>query len=175
MKTDFIPSIIDIEASGFGSNSFPIEIGLVTQFGERYCSLIRPHEHWQYWDSRAESLHGISRQHLHSYGKDIRRVCEEFNALLEGMTVYSDAWSHDNPWLRRLYEYGGLECKFGLSAIEFIASEEQLSCWDEVKQSVIQRHGEKSRHRASNDALIVQQTFLESASLVQKKKSAGDL
>ena len=34
------PDIIDIEASGFGPDSYPIEIGVALSSGEKYCSLI---------------------------------------------------------------------------------------------------------------------------------------
>ena len=36
------PYIIDIEASSLSSNSYPIEIGLALENGERICFLIRP-------------------------------------------------------------------------------------------------------------------------------------
>ena len=35
-----LPTILDIEASGFGPGSYPIEIGFVTGAGKAWCSLI---------------------------------------------------------------------------------------------------------------------------------------
>ena len=55
------PYIIDVEASGFGSDSYPIEVGLALEPGERFCTLIRPLDHWDHWDEQAESVHKISR------------------------------------------------------------------------------------------------------------------
>lgn len=165
----FIPPILDIEASGFGSESYPIEIGVVTGEGDRLCCLIKPHREWQHWDESAQNLHGISREMLDTTGRDIRRICLEFNALLEGTTVYSDAWTHDSPWLRTLYEYGCVECKFVLSSIESIVTEEQLEYWDAVKQKIITRRGENYRHRATHDALLIQQTWLETSLLVKNR------
>ncbi len=162
MKKDFIPNIIDIEASGFGSESYPIEIGLIRSDGLRYCSLIRPHESWRHWDAQAETLHGISRTLIESRGKAITQVCLDLNECLKGQVAYSDAWSHDAIWLRRLYEFSGLNCEFNLSPIESIASESQLHVWDEVKENLVLALGEHNRHRATNDALLVQAIFRES-------------
>lgn len=165
MNTDFIPSILDIEASGFGSSSYPIEIGVVLNNGKRLCCLIRPHSSWTHWDKKAQKLHGIAPELLLQKGREIPQVCAEFNSLLSGLTVYSDAWSHDISWLNRLYEFSGMQCAFNLSPIEAIATEEQLLCWDEVKQELLARKGDVIRHRATNDAILVQQTFLKSAEL----------
>lgn len=169
MDKDFIPSIMDIEASGFGSSSYPIEIGVVMNNGQRHCCLIRPHASWVHWDSDAEKLHGISPELLQQKGRKIHEVCWEFNELLAGKTVYSDAWSHDVTWLRRLYEYSGLACEFTLSPIESIASEAQLLCWDEVKNEILADIGDADRHRVTNDAILVQLTFCKSAALVNSQ------
>ena len=161
-----LPSILDIEASGFGSSSYPIEIGVVLGNGKRLCCLIRPHASWKHWDEKAEKLHGISRSLLLQSGKEIHEVCREFNSLLSGKTVYSDCWSHDIRWLRRLYEFSGLDCEFNLSPIESIVSEEQLLCWDEAKNEILADIGGRVRHRATNDAILIQRTFSKSAELI---------
>lgn len=166
INKDFIPSILDIEASGFGSASYPVEIGVVTDTGRRLCCLIRPHATWQHWDESAEKLHGINHQLLVAKGKLAIEVCLAFNGMLAGKTVYSDGWSHDIRWLRRLYEAAAMECEFTLSPIESIASEEQLMCWDEVKADILARSKNITRHRATNDALLVQRVFQKSAELV---------
>ena len=36
------PNIIDIEASGFAVQGYPIEIGIALASGGTYCTLIRP-------------------------------------------------------------------------------------------------------------------------------------
>lgn len=170
MKQNFCPSVIDFEASGFGSESYPIEVGVVTSTGERYCSLIRPHDDWQYWDESAQSLHGLSRDLLLRKGRSIRDVCCEINAFANNAILYSDAWVHDKPWLTKLFFYGGLEAEFTLSPIESIVSEEQLEMWDEVKEQVFQASS-FVRHRASNDAFVIQQTFLETRRLYRKRSA----
>ncbi len=168
MKQTSCPSVIDFEASGFGSESYPIEAGIVTSSGERYCSLIRPHDDWQFWDEEAQALHGLSRDLLQRKGKPILDVCCEINAFANNSVLYSDAWVHDKPWLTKLFFYGGVEPEFTLSPIESIASEEQLEIWDEVKKQVFMASN-FVRHRASNDAFVIQQTFLETRRRYQKR------
>ena len=56
-----LPCIIDLEASGFGRGSYPIEVGLCLGDSSSHCFLVRPEEDWQHWDPEAEKVHGISR------------------------------------------------------------------------------------------------------------------
>lgn len=170
MNSKSCPSIIDFEASGFGAESYPIEVGIVTSAGERYCSLIQPHQEWQFWDEAAEALHGISRDLLQRKGRPIRDVCCEINAFANNSVLYSDAWTHDKPWLTKLFFYGGVEQEFTLSPIESIVSEEQLEMWDQVKKQVFSASS-FVRHRASNDAFVIQQTFLETLRLYSKRSA----
>ncbi|WP_018274913.1 hypothetical protein WKI13_04605 [Teredinibacter turnerae] len=166
------PSILDFEASGFGSESYPIEVGVVATSGQRYCTLIRPQRDWIHWSNEAARIHQISRNSLVQFGKDVREVCIEMNMLLKDSTVYSDAWTHDNGWLIRLYHAATMAPTFKLSPIEAIATETQLALWDETKLQV-QRNLGVLRHRASSDALIIQQTFVESRRLAGRKPPGG--
>ncbi|WDP84202.1 MAG: hypothetical protein HUN05_02695 [Desulfobacter sp.] len=63
-KKTIRPYIVDVEASGFGSQSYPIEIGLALGPDTRYCSLIIPSPQWTHWDKAAEKTHAISRDLL---------------------------------------------------------------------------------------------------------------
>lgn len=154
-------SIIDIEASGFGSESYPIEIGVITREDARYCSLVRPFDDWVYWDHSAEDVHGISREKLLARGSDPKTVCRKLNDFLKSSTVYSDAWVHDSAWLNSLFYRTGIRQQFFISPIESVASEAQLAIWDNIKVSTTQRLGGR-RHRASIDAMIIQKTYEES-------------
>lgn len=162
------PTIIDIEASGFGSTSYPIEIGVIKFNGERYCALIKPATDWQHWCDEAEKIHGISRALIESHGKCPHQVCAELNAFLQDTTAYSDAWTHDNPWLINLFFSARMKQSFRLSAIENIAREEQLLLWDATKIQL--RHSlDIQRHRASGDAYLIQQTYIETNRLLAQK------
>lgn len=152
------PHIIDFEASGFGVDSYPIEVGVVLANGQKYCALIKPAADWRYWDVQAEQIHGLSRDSLQAFGKPIPLVAAELNAFIAGRTVYSDGWVVDKPWQSRLFYSAGLQADFHLSALEMILNEKQMALWSQTKRQVIADLA-LTRHRASSDALIIQETF----------------
>lgn len=165
MRKPACPTIIDIEASGFGSHSYPIEVGVVKYNGERYCALIKPEPDWQHWCEKAAKVHGISRDLLVAKGRTPREVCTELNDFLQESMAFSDAWIHDNPWLTRLFFAARMNRSFHLSPIEYIASEAQLMVWDNTKKRMEQELCIE-RHRASGDAYLIQQTYIETVRLV---------
>lgn len=153
------PTILDIEASGFGLGSYPIEIGFVTSEGQPWCSLVRPERDWQHWDPQAALVHGITREQLVLHGRSCRDIASVLNERLAGQTIYSDAWAHDYAWLARLYDVADCSPHFKLDNLRALLSDAQAACWHEVKRSVALRLG-LQRHRASADARLLQQTYL---------------
>jgi hypothetical protein len=160
MKKKFRPFVIDVEASGFGSSSYPIEIGLALEKEKRYCSLILPASDWTHWDEKAEETHQITREVLMRHGKPAIEVAMELNALLEQSTVFSDAWGVDKSWVTRLFSRVGIRCLFFVSPLERILSEPQMNIWHGTKNRVIKKFG-LTRHRASADAFIIQETYMQ--------------
>lgn len=152
------PYIIDIEASGFGPESYPIEIGIMMEPGREFCSLLLPRKEWTYWDCEAEKVHRIPRDILETYGHPLHEVAFSLNALLENQTVYSDAWVTDKDWLTKMYYATAVPQRFTLSSLELLLSEAQMQIWDETKLHVIEALG-LPRHRASADARIIQETY----------------
>lgn len=158
MKRLTHPYIIDVEASGFGAESYPIEIGVALNAGERYCTLILPEPEWTHWDAEAERVHHLSRSLLETKGKSIIEVTQQLNERLHGMTLYSDGWVVDKPWLITLFHAARKSMNFCVSPLEMILSEPQMEIWHRTKAEVIEEL-KLTRHRASNDALIIQETF----------------
>lgn len=152
------PVIIDVEASGFGVGSYPIEIGVVLSDRTTHCYLIKPEPEWVHWDVKAESLHGISRELLMEKGLPIREVAECLNRILLGQTVYSDAWSYDSSWIGKLYDEAELMQGFKVEALRRILSEQQLSAWEPTRARVVEELA-LQRHRASSDAMLIQTVF----------------
>lgn len=150
---------IDIEASGFGRGSYPIEIGYVNQQNS-FCSLIKPLPEWIHWDRNAEKTHGISRNILEEYGKPAKTICETLNEALYGITLYSDAWGNDSSWLWLLYSSCKMMPAFKLESIRNIIHEDQLYKWHSTKADILTKDNIK-RHRASHDAFLLQQTYLQ--------------
>ena len=153
-----VPVVIDFEASGFGAESYPIEVGYILADGQRFCSLIRPQQDWVYWDRRAEAVHGLRRDLLMARGLHAREVCIRLNTALQGTTVYSDAWNHDLCWLHRLYDAAGSAPSFKLESTLTLLTEEEAQHWHTMLNAV-HRDVAGTRHRASTDAAVIQRAL----------------
>jgi hypothetical protein len=169
-----VPIIVDLEASGFGSTSYPIEVGVITDTGKKYCRLIRREPQWQHWSEEAEALHGISRDLLKVKGYSPGQICEELNLLLEDKIIYSDGWVVDHSWMIALFHAARVEMRFRLSPLENILSEFQMEAWHQTK-SLLMSQNDKVRHRASTDAELIQQVFISTQqSKLQRCASVND-
>lgn len=154
-----MPNIMDIEASGFGRGSYPIEIGYVLTDGRADCMLIQPLADWRHWDADAQALHGISRHQLSRHGRNPQQVAQRLNQALRGLTLYSDAWGHDRSWLGLLFDSVGSFPSFSLQPLSSVLSEAQMARWHDTKEQILWELN-LQRHRASTDARILQQTWL---------------
>ena len=154
-----VPSIIDIEASGFGRGSYPIEIGYVLADGRSACMLVRPTPDWRHWDGTAEALHHITRDVLETHGQPVEAVAERLNAELAGLTLYSDGWGNDFTWLSALYDAAERTPSFKVDSLLSLLSEDEIARWDRTKRAVFAR-APQARHRASADARLLQETVV---------------
>jgi hypothetical protein len=150
--------VLDIEASGFGRASYPIEIGWALADGRTGCMLIRPAPDWTHWDATAEAVHGISQRTLLEHGHEPLAVALRLNAELGGHTVYCDAWGHDYPWLARLYESVDLAPAFKLEPAARLFGDTLLGQLDEAHEHAFTELA-VTRHRASNDARALQRAL----------------
>ena len=64
----------------------------------------------------------------------------------------------DKPWLTRLFHAAGMDMDLQVSSLEMILSTEQMETWHDTKDTILAESGLK-RHRASYDALIIQETY----------------
>lgn len=154
----FNGNVIDLEASGLASDSYPIEVGIVLGTGETFEALIKPLPHWQHWDDEAEAIHGITREQLAEEGQDIQEVCRQINELCAGKTLYSDCWAHDSRWLNLLFAQAGVSMEFRCSPMEMFLDEEELANWLQHKNEFCQASNIRP-HRALNDAVIIAETL----------------
>lgn len=153
-----IPVVIDVEASGFGAGSYPIEIGFVLGSGASFCTLVTPLPEWDHWDSDAAAVHGIDRDMLQLRGKPARDVAFWLNEHLAGQVVFSDGWAQDNTWISRLFDDVGVLMRFRIQTIRYLMDEQQLQFWQQARSEAANQVS--GRHRASADARIIQQAFL---------------
>lgn len=159
-----IPAIMDIEASGFGKGSYPIEIAVATSEKDIVTFLIKPEPEWVHWDESAQEIHGISRTMIEQNGTSIVDVAETLNQLFEGQTLYSDGWGFDSSWLSLLFYHAKRRQAFKLDALTRILTQSQLETWDDTRAKIMDASDEQ-RHRANTDAKVIQQTFVETAKL----------
>jgi hypothetical protein len=153
-----VPAILDIEASGFGRHSYPIEIGFALPNGQTFCTLIRPQADWDHWDPEAEQMHGISRHSLLQRGRSVTEVAQLLNEQLKGMTVYSDGWANDYSWLGSLFEAAARQPSFRLENLRALLLDKEADQWHDVKGVIASERGAQ-RHRASADARMLQLTL----------------
>lgn len=139
---------LDIEASGLGSRSYPIEIAWKCATGKAQDSfMINPESGrcWNDWDPQAALVHGIERERLLREGISAVDACQRLNQALAGTTAFSDALEFDYFWLRRLYEAAKMKPSFTLAGIGSLLSAEQLIAYR------LTAHSQVRRHRALDD------------------------
>lgn len=153
-----LATVLDIEASGFGRGSYPIEIGYVRADGQAWCTLVIPASGWDHWDAQAAGVHGITREALQRHGREVPVVAQALNEALGGLTVYCDGWAHDYAWLAKLFDEAELAPRFRLESVARLLAERELAALDAAREAAVQRLG-ALRHRASNDARALQQAI----------------
>ena len=146
------PLIIDIEASGFGRGSYPIEVGIALENREVRSFLIKPQSDWTHWSEEAEQIHGISRTQLQAEGLGIEKIAITLNDMFSGKTLYSDAWSFDSSWIGRLFDSAGIVQRFRIETINKLLKPEQVEFWHPTKEAVLSDLGLKA-HRAGIDEI----------------------
>jgi hypothetical protein len=149
------PCVLDIEASGFGRHSYPIEVGYVLADGRARCTLIRPLPEWTHWDPEAEQVHHITRTTLLEHGRCAKEVATMMNGDLAGQTVYCDGWAHDYAWLGALFEGAGSRPLFKLESVANLLDEGRLQRLALAQKQAMSDLG-LARHRASSDARALQ-------------------
>ncbi|HSH87736.1 MAG: hypothetical protein ACAH08_01435 [Methylophilus sp.] len=158
------PIILDIEASGFGVGSYPIEIGYADASGATWSAQVQPQADWLHWDHQAEKLHQQSRQELVQHGQTPHAIATYLNLTFTGQTLYTDGWYQDFVWLHSLYEAAGMNPSFKLEDLSVLLTTEQQSVWHDTKQSIRDTFA-LPEHRAAMDAKVLQLTWLRTIDL----------
>ncbi len=153
-----LPTVLDIEASGLGRDSYPIEIGYVLPDGGCYCTLVRPEAAWTHWDDEAQRLHGITRDNVLQHGRPALEIARHLNQVLRGQTVYTDGWANDYSWIGTLFDAADLSPSFHIENLRALLTDSDAARWHQIKDQVA--HELKlRRHRASSDARLLQMTL----------------
>ncbi len=153
------PIVIDVEASGFGIGSYPIEVGFALADRTTHCRLVKPCDDWLHWSEDAQAVHQVTRDQLFVSGWNVTDMAGWLNESFETATVYSDAWAHDMSWLGKLFDRANMSPTFRVESILTLLDSSQIDRWDATKSHVATLLDVK-RHRASSDALIIQHTLV---------------
>lgn len=149
---------IDVEASGFGAGSYPIEIAFAKSATEVESHLVAPPDNWHHWSDAAERLHGITREQLLTEGLPPKAITQWLNRSLMSQTLYSDAWHYDFSWIHCLFNEVDVLPEFKIASIEEILTEEQSKLWAICKADVAASM-QLIPHRAANDVKILMATY----------------
>lgn len=147
--------ILDIEASGLGDESYPIEIAWCAVDGDDvFSALINPESagDWDYWDEHAEmDIHGISRDECCAKGENVVTLGRQLETFLADNVVFSDAAYQDQRWIDRLFDAVGKRSPAKLLDIEQAVP---MDCRAELSRrlSELQRP-----HRAEADCLALRE------------------
>ena len=157
-----LPTFIDMEASGLGNTSFPIEVAWNNSDGMITSRLVKPVPDWTSWDLEAERIHGIQRAELEAHGIPPAEVCALIRASLSGKTAYSDAPELERFWLNRLFQAGeNVDCPIlvlGISQVPVIRAVcYERGLYDRLKQQALDEVGRV--HRAEADVAILVRVF----------------
>ncbi len=152
-------AFLDLEASGLGAASWPIEVGWCFDGGAPETMLIRPDDEWprEAWDEHAASLHGLAYDVLEASGLAVGEVCARLNQALEGAAVYSDAPDWDGFWLYRLFAAAGARQRFSLCDFgDLLCALPPQTVTQAVAEAKI---SSPHRHRAREDVLHMKKIF----------------
>ncbi|BFT31158.1 hypothetical protein D210916BOD24_23340 [Alteromonas sp. D210916BOD_24] len=164
-KHNFIESeflFLDIESSGFGDASYPIEVAWMSEQGLSDDFLIKPCADWLergYWDDHAEhSVHGISKAQLLAEGIDTFSAVSRLNESLQGKLLFCDMLALDGEWLTTLFIQARVAPFFKLADINQLYEFWGADKTDAFKQIINQLARDK-QHRARSDAEHYIQAF----------------
>jgi DNA polymerase III epsilon subunit-like protein len=158
-------NIIDIEASGLRSDSYPIEIAILVD-GKKHVWLIKPEDHWTYWSDDAQDLHGISLKMLQREGLPVATVADELNRAVSASNglLHSDAVRWDSGWINTLYDAANMRMNFKVVSIYDLLSENQSLKFDN-ERSKLANSGRYDLHKAEEDVSLIYDAYLNTVRL----------
>ena len=168
------PTFLDIEASGLGNTSYPIEIAWNNSNGEILKRLIKPSSDWTSWDPEAECIHGITREEIEQDGISVDDMCSLIKESLTGITVYSDAPELERFWLNRLFqESEDINCPILTLGVSKIPTIKEIcyerGLYDKFKNQAVDEVG--IIHRADADVRILMSVFQQALDYINKKEN----
>lgn len=152
-------AFVDVEASGLGPHSWPIEVGWAFASETPRSMLIKPADNWSMtaWEKAAESLHRLSPMQLLAEGHSPIETALVLNAALAEADVYSDAPDYDSFWLFRLYDAAGVKPNYQLRDLADLLT----PLWPDDPQELVAAATQQAphTHRAAEDVRHLQAMY----------------
>ncbi len=117
------PVFIDIDASTFDDNGFPIAIAWSLPDGQLKSVLIIPDDEWDPWENADPH---IDLQHLFDQGITGADIVRELNEDLDGQTVFIDGLDEDERLLEKLFDTYQQSMGFELAPMSELFREQDL-------------------------------------------------
>lgn len=164
-----LPIFVDVEASSFAGDSYPIEIAWNMPDSKIENHLINPYciKEWIDWDPASQAVHGLSRNYLSNNGEPPLSVAKRMNKVLSGCDVYSDAAEYDAFWIDQLFKVTGLIREFSVRDFYSLLPNEITNGYFMSNNSVLSKYQEKARkragvaaHRASHDVKYLVELYM---------------
>jgi hypothetical protein len=142
--------ILDCEASGLHPDSYPVEVAWYDfETGEQDSFLIKPADHWNYWDTNAEEIHGLNQGQLVTDGLSVFHATMRLRKALADKAVYSDAPGYDDFWLQVLFEACDEDVPFPVKSVYDLVNQDQLGQLSTLLMFA------KRPHRALDDCKVI--------------------
>lgn len=126
--------VIDITASSYNSNSYPVEIGLTDGHNE-FSTRITPLPNWNEWDSTFKPTTFPRREEFVDTGCSAKVTAKSLNDVLNSKSVYCDDIHWDSLWISRLFDDSNIEMQFKLCDIaDLLINEHSLSAYFFAKE-----------------------------------------
>lgn len=149
---------LDFEASGLGTGTYPIEIGIAQWHGpgtsiKTWSSLISSDEKWLedgVWKPESVKIHGIKKSDLIDAPSAIE-VMSHLNRLCPmGTMAFCDGGNHDMDWMKSLAKAAGIAPMLLLGSWGHVVANIGDKAYDRI---IAHGNKTKSAHRAGPDAV----------------------
>jgi len=132
------PLFLDIEASSYDDDAFPVSLAWSLPDGRIKTVLVMPDESWNL--DEVERL-PFDIQHYYDQGFSTSDIAHEINIDLDGSTVYVDGIDPDELWLEKIFEACGIEPTFELARMDDLFIGHEYASQLEIKNAIAQQHG----------------------------------
>lgn len=106
------------------------------------------------WSSRAEDMHGITREMLDARGLPVETVVKRLNGDIGAADVFSDNPDFDGGWLKRLAEAAGIAPLYTINMVPLDQQVEKPPGVSPLLLPLTIRQSGIVYHRALDDAIV---------------------